>query len=400
VSVSEGSAKTSDVFLACTCSRCSSLFAPLAIHEYISHPSRRFQPLRTIPLLLPISLSGWSFFLRFQHLHFGFFKFAFAFLVIYSSFWKPSFGTSFEEHEARSRKIHSREKIRREKRQQEWAKKGRQHTRRLFSSSGFGVMGFSNLLSGILNFVTFVLSIPIIGAGIWLAKQHNTVCVRFLQWPVIIIGVFILLVSLAGVFGAWCRVSCLLWLYLFVMFVLILLLFVFTIFAFAVTNAGAGQALSGKGYKEYHLGDYSTWLQRRVNNPSNWNTIQSCLSDAKVCNGLDNQYPTLAQFNAASLTPIEVLVPSGPCCYCFIGFLQGGQVGYVCSSELDALHVNISCSARKGICAMVSAMCHCPHSLSHKQVCHDQNKTDNLLFSFAYCSRGVASHLPVVILHS
>jgi hypothetical protein len=187
-------------------------------------------------------------------------------------------------------------------------------------------MGFSNLLSGILNFVTFVLSIPIIGAGIWLAKQHNTVCVRFLQWPVIIIGVFILLVSLAGVFGAWCRVSCLLWVYLFVMFVLILLLFVFTIFAFAVTNAGAGQALSGKGYKEYHLGDYSTWLQRRVNNPSNWNTIKSCLSDAKVCNGLDNQYPTLALFNASSLTPIEVMVPSGPCCYCFLGFLQGGQV--------------------------------------------------------------------------
>ncbi len=54
----------------------------------------------------------------------------------------------------------------------------------------------------------------------------------------------------------------------------------------------------------------------------------------------------------------------------------------------------------KGICAMVSAMCHCPHSLSHKQVCHDQNKTDNLLFSFGYCSRGVASHLPVVVLHS
>jgi hypothetical protein len=41
----------------------------------------------------------------------------FAFLVIYSSFWKPSFGTSFEEREARSRKIHSPEKIRRENRQ-------------------------------------------------------------------------------------------------------------------------------------------------------------------------------------------------------------------------------------------------------------------------------------------
>ncbi len=86
----------------CMCYRCSSLLPPLAIHEYICHPSRRLQALRSIPLLLPISLSGWGFFLRFQHRHFRFRKFAFAFLVIYSWFWKPSFGTGFEEHKARS----------------------------------------------------------------------------------------------------------------------------------------------------------------------------------------------------------------------------------------------------------------------------------------------------------
>lgn len=169
-------------------------------------------------------------------------------------------------------------------------------------------MGCSNVLTGVLNFVTLVLSIPVVGVGIWLAKQHNTVCVRFLQWPIILLGVFILAVSVAGLLGAWCRVSCLLWVYLFVMFVLILLLFVFTIFAFAVTNAGAGQVLSGKGYKEYRLGDYSTWLQRKVNNPSYWETIKSCLSDGKVCNSLDApQYSTIAQFNAAPLSPIQVL---------------------------------------------------------------------------------------------
>jgi hypothetical protein len=182
-------------------------------------------------------------------------------------------------------------------------------------------MGCSNFLTGFLNFVTFVLSLPIIGVGIWLAKQHNTVCIRFLQWPVIIIGVFILLVSFAGMVGAWCRVSCLLWVYLFVMLLLILLLFVFTIFAFAVTNAGAGHALSGKGYKEYHLGDYSTWLQRKVDNPSYRDKIKSCLSDAKVCNNLDNEYPTLTKFNAASLSPIEVYIFSFPfTTLCFVPF--------------------------------------------------------------------------------
>ncbi|CAK9860319.1 unnamed protein product [Sphagnum jensenii] len=182
-------------------------------------------------------------------------------------------------------------------------------------------MGCSNVLTGVLNFVTLVLSIPVVGVGIWLAKQHNTVCVRFLQWPIILLGVFILAVSVAGLLGAWCRVSCLLWVYLFVMFVLILLLFVFTIFAFAVTNAGAGQVLSGKGYKEYRLGDYSTWLQRKVNNPSYWETIKSCLSDGKVCNSLDApQYSTIAQFNAAPLSPVQsgCCKPPSSCGYTFI----------------------------------------------------------------------------------
>lgn len=167
-------------------------------------------------------------------------------------------------------------------------------------------MGFSNVLTGVLNFITLVLSIPIIAFGVWLAHKHDTVCVRFLQWPIIIIGVFILLISLAGMIGAFCGNKVLLWIYLFVMFLLILLLFIFTIFAFVVTNAGAGQAVSGKGFKEYKLGDYSNWLQKRVENPSYWAKIHSCLSDGKWCDSLNKTVTTESQFNNASLTPIEV----------------------------------------------------------------------------------------------
>lgn len=177
-------------------------------------------------------------------------------------------------------------------------------------------MGCSNNLTGIVNFITTLLSIPIIAVGIWLAHKHNTDCVRFLQWPVIILGVFILVVSLAGFVGSCWRISWLLWVYLFVMFLLIFLLFVFTIFAFVVTNKGAGQAVSGKGYKEYRLGDYSNWLQNRVNNPTYWNDIKSCLSDGKFCNGLDAAYPTQAAFNSASLTPIEVFFSPKRSCQC------------------------------------------------------------------------------------
>ncbi|XP_051150368.1 tetraspanin-8-like [Andrographis paniculata] len=151
----------------------------------------------------------------------------------------------------------------------------------------------SNNLLGILNIITLLLSIPIIGGGIWLSKQGNTECERFLDKPVIALGVFVLLVSIAGLVGSCCRVTWLLWIYLLVMFLLILLLFCFTIFAFVVTNKGAGDALSGKGYKEYRLGEYSNWLQKRVN--KNWNKISSCLKDSKVCQRLLQDRSTPAE---------------------------------------------------------------------------------------------------------
>ncbi|CAD5191808.1 unnamed protein product [Musa acuminata subsp. malaccensis] len=164
---------------------------------------------------------------------------------------------------------------------------------------------FSNNLIGVLNIITFVLSIPILSAGIWLARRATTDCEKFLQWPVIALGVFLLLVSLAGVVGACCRNSCLLWFYLLVMFILIILLFCFTVFAFVVTNKGAGEAVSGRGFKEYRLGDYSNWLQKRVDSDKNWRRIKSCLQDGKVCRSLQEKNQTWDQFVNYNLSPIQ-----------------------------------------------------------------------------------------------
>lgn len=50
----------------------------------------------------------------------------------------------------------------------------------------------------------------------------------FFEKPVIAIGVFLMLVSIAGLIAACCRVSWLLWVYLLAMFLLIFLLFCFT----------------------------------------------------------------------------------------------------------------------------------------------------------------------------
>ncbi|OEL30158.1 Tetraspanin-8 [Dichanthelium oligosanthes] len=164
----------------------------------------------------------------------------------------------------------------------------------------------SNNLIGILNAITFLLSIPILAAGIWLGhRADGTECERYLSAPVIALGVFLLVVSLAGLFGACCRVTWLLWVYLLAMFALIVVLFCFTVFAFVVTNRGAGEAVSDRGYKEYKLGDYSNWLQKRVENTKNWNRIRSCLQDSKVCKKLQDKQETFTQFMSSDLSPIE-----------------------------------------------------------------------------------------------
>lgn len=181
-------------------------------------------------------------------------------------------------------------------------------------------MGVSNHLLSILNFITALLSIPILGAGIWLATKHSSDCVRFLQWPVIAIGLFILLVSLAGLLGSCCRVTWLLWVYLVVMFLLIVLLFCFTVFAFVVTNKGAGEAVTNAHFKEYHLGDYSWWLQKQVNKASNWDKFKSCLADAKVCNHLDDDYKTSQDFYGADLSSVQsgCCRPPSACGFTFV----------------------------------------------------------------------------------
>ncbi|KAI4992689.1 hypothetical protein ZWY2020_005666 [Hordeum vulgare] len=94
------------------------------------------------------------------------------------------------------------------------------------------------------------------------------------------------------------------------LFILIALLLVFTAFAFVVTNLGAGSVVSGRGYREYRLGEYSTWLQRRVEDADNWARIRSCLRDGSVCQRFDARGESLQQFVTNNLSPIQVASPS------------------------------------------------------------------------------------------
>jgi hypothetical protein len=69
-----------------------------------------------------------------------------------------------------------------------------------------------------------------------------------------------------------------------------------------------GEVVSNRGYKEYRLGDYSNWLQKRVENTANWKRIRSCIIDAKVCKSLADESVNKAAdaFYKENLSPIQV----------------------------------------------------------------------------------------------
>lgn len=141
---------------------------------------------------------------------------------------------------------------------------------------------FSNTVIGFLNLITLLASIPIIGGGLWMARDRTT-CESFLQTPLLIIGFVILIISLAGFIGACFNVAWALWLYLFIMLILIGALMGFTVFGFVVTGPGGGDQIPGRVYMEYHLEKYSPWLRKRLNDPRNWETIRECILGSNTC---------------------------------------------------------------------------------------------------------------------
>ncbi|KAL4189297.1 hypothetical protein AMTRI_Chr08g206290 [Amborella trichopoda] len=205
----------------------------------------------------------------------------------------------------------------------------------------------TNGLIGAINFIIFLISIPILGGGIWLSTKANTDCLRFLQWPIIIIGLCLMVLSLAGFVGACYRISWLLWLYLFLMFFVIVALVGFTIFAFAVTSRGSGRPMMNRAYYDYSLSDYSGWLKDRVSDPEYWEKIVSCIRDAKVCQKMGRYYgympETADEFYRRHLSPIEsgCCKPPTVCGYMYINETtwdqSGGTMGY---GDLDCSRWN------------------------------------------------------------
>uniref|UniRef100_A0A5B7AIZ0 Putative tetraspanin-3 n=1 Tax=Davidia involucrata TaxID=16924 RepID=A0A5B7AIZ0_DAVIN len=203
-------------------------------------------------------------------------------------------------------------------------------------------MRTSNHLIGLLNFLTFLLSIPILGGGIWLSSRaNNTDCMKFLQWPLIIIGVSIMVISLAGFAGACYRNTFLMYLYLWAMFFIIAALIGFVIFAYVVTDKGSGRSVPNLAYKEYRLQDYSGWLEERVADDSNWRKISSCTRDSKVCAKMGRAFggvpETVDLFSRRKLNPVEsgCCKPPTECGYVYMNETVWNSGGGVVGSNPD-----------------------------------------------------------------
>ncbi|CAI9778817.1 unnamed protein product [Fraxinus pennsylvanica] len=195
-------------------------------------------------------------------------------------------------------------------------------------------MRTSNHLIGFLNFLTFLLSIPILGGGIWLSSRaNNTDCLKFLQWPLIVIGVSIMIVSLAGFAGACYRNTFLMYLYLWAMFIIIAALIGFVIFAYAVTDKGSGRPVMNRAYQEYNLQDYSGWLEERVKSQSYWSKISSCIRDSHICNKMGRTVSGVPEtadiFIRRKLNPIQsgCCKPPTACGFTYENETYWGQQG-------------------------------------------------------------------------
>ncbi|KAG6629331.1 tetraspanin-3-like [Carya illinoinensis] len=203
-------------------------------------------------------------------------------------------------------------------------------------------MRTSNHLIGFLNFLTFLLSIPILGGGIWLStRANNTDCLKFLQWPLIVIGVSLMTISLAGFAGACYRNTVLMRLYLFVMFFIIAALIGFIIFAYAVTDKGSGHQVPNRVYSEYYLQEYSGWLKDRVADESYWSKISSCIRDSKACGKMGRTVggvpETADMFYLRKLNPIEsgCCKPPTECGYVYVNETFWNPGGGLVGSNLD-----------------------------------------------------------------
>ena len=182
---------------------------------------------------------------------------------------------------------------------------------------------FTHTLIAILTSLMSLISLTILGTGIWLAtRSASTECMRFLQWPLIALGLLLLLVSLLGLWGSLTHNTALLRSYCASLLLLTFLVVFFLIFAYNnVSSSGApppthvpNAASVFKSYAQFRLGNYYSWLQLQLYKEPVWHKISSCIADSHTCRNMaasELQFKSLqlSSFNnndnTAHISPIQ-----------------------------------------------------------------------------------------------
>jgi len=167
-------------------------------------------------------------------------------------------------------------------------------------------MGVSNNITAVVNFIALLASIPIIGSGVWLASKPDNECIHNFRWHVLVLGLLVLLVSLAGFVGAYWNKQGLLAFYLCCMAILIALLLFILLFSFIVTRPDGTYYVPGRGFKESMLHGFSPWLRNHLTASRSWNKITTCLADSDVCIKLTQDYVSADQFFNSHISPLQV----------------------------------------------------------------------------------------------
>ncbi|XP_021818905.1 tetraspanin-8-like [Prunus avium] len=168
-------------------------------------------------------------------------------------------------------------------------------------------MKISNNLLGLLNILIFFVSIPIVYFGIIANKTHSGgECLDLFRKPFLVVGVFVMVMSIFGIIGGCCRVPSILWTYLAIMFLVLFAYFSVWIFAFFITwKPGGGTEIIGTGHKEFKLNRYTEWMQMRVQDKKNWKKIKHCLILGDYCpNLMPGNGTSLRDFNKVELAPV------------------------------------------------------------------------------------------------
>ncbi|RVW44773.1 Tetraspanin-8 [Vitis vinifera] len=132
------------------------------------------------------------------------------------------------------------------------------------------------------NSLTFLTSLPILFLALIINSAGHSKCISYIQGPITVIGILLLVVSLMGMIGSCCRVTFMLWLYEWVLFLCIIFLLCFTMLASMGVHKSS---YKGEPAETIHLRQFSDWLQLNVVDKEDWNAIRSCLSETLFCEG-------------------------------------------------------------------------------------------------------------------